>query len=41
MKMKKFDGAGDAFGGSLGGVDAVAAIVLGGSAKVPAVDAVC
>ena len=41
MKRKKFDGAGDAFGGCRGGVDAVAAIVLGSSAKVPAVNAVC
>lgn len=41
MKRKEFNCAGNAFGGCLGGVDAVAAIVLGGSAKVPAVNAVC
>ena len=40
-EKEKFDGAGNAFRGCLGGVDAVAAIVLGGSAKVPAVNAVC
>ena len=40
MERKKFNRAGNAFGSSLGGVDAVAAVVLGGSAKIPTFDAV-